>query len=270
MIFLSIFLACGDSQKDDDTSSPNTSNTSGNLSDLTQGLSKNPDCWGSYTSDGNPYCVPGATGYWYGTFNLTGTSEGDQATGTEKWILLSNDTWTATDEGGDCEVVWTVVGNVTAPGACATCQMGLSLTASINRGATTCPQGVWAGEETMQESYNVYLGNDGSSIWYFGWSGFGCITIERMHSTPRDHACTHTLTDIDALPLSFNFFPWYHHFLSQPLEDIHDGDRVQRSPLLHRAPHPGAHLRQNGNQSGIAACNARVQLRLHATQCNAP
>ena len=85
--------------------------------------------------------------------------------------MLSNDTWAATDEGGDCEVVWTVVGNVTAPGACATCQIGLSLTASIDRGSTTCPQGVWAGEETMQESYNVYLGSDGSSIWYFGGSG---------------------------------------------------------------------------------------------------
>ena len=172
MLFFSLFLGCfPTAEKGDDTFSSNSNNTSGNLSDLTQGLSKNPACWGSYTSDGSPYCVPGATGYWYGTFNLTGTSVGDQATGTEKWILLSNDTWAATDEGGDCEVVWTVVGNVVAPGACATCQIGLSLTASINREATTCPQGVWAGEETLQESYNVYLGSDGSSTWYFGGSG---------------------------------------------------------------------------------------------------
>ena len=38
--FFSMFLGCGDAQKDDDTFSPDSSNTSGNLSDLTQGLSK--------------------------------------------------------------------------------------------------------------------------------------------------------------------------------------------------------------------------------------
>ena len=70
MLFLSLFLSCGESSKDD-TSSNNTS--SGVLNDLTQGLSRNSDCWGSYTSDGSPYCVPGATGYFYGTFDLTGT-----------------------------------------------------------------------------------------------------------------------------------------------------------------------------------------------------
>ena len=141
MLLLPLFLACGDVDKYDDDTSVLDTNTSGSLTDLTQGLTGNPDCWGSYTSDGNPYCVPGATGYFYGTFDLTGTSEGDQATGTEKWILFSNDTWGATTDGGDCEVVWTVVGNVTTPSACANCQIGLALTASINRNATTCPQG---------------------------------------------------------------------------------------------------------------------------------
>jgi hypothetical protein len=169
MLFFSLFLACGESTKDDDTSSLNNI-PSGTLTDLSQGLSRNSDCWGSYTSDGDPYCVPGATGYFYGTFELTGTSVGDQATGTEKWILFSNDTWAGNTGGGDCEVVWTVVGNVTAPTSCSNCQIGLALTASINRGETTCPQGVWAGEETMQEAYDVYWGPTGSN-WYFSGSG---------------------------------------------------------------------------------------------------
>ncbi len=178
MLLFPLFLSCGDADKYDNDTSVLDTNTSDALTDLTQGLAGNSDCWGSYTSDGNPYCVPGATGYFYGSFDLTGLSTGDQATGTEKWILFSNETWRATSDGGDCEVVWSVVGNVTTPSACANCQIGLALTASINRDATTCPQGVWAGSETMQEEYDVFLGPTGTN-WYFSGSGTQFATGEQ-------------------------------------------------------------------------------------------
>ena len=73
-------------------------------------------------------------------FDLTGTSDGHQATGTEKWILFSNDTW-------EQQLMVVIVKSFGQLLVMLQLQVlvqivnRFGLTASINRNATTCPQG---------------------------------------------------------------------------------------------------------------------------------
>ncbi len=152
MIFLMI-LACGESDKNSGTD--------------TIDLSPMPACDTVTNSNNEEQPIPGATSYFLGDYTISGTD----VSGTETWALISNPTWEATDEGGDCEVVWNVVGSTNDPQSCAACDLGVSIAATVDQGATTCPQGLWVDESEFQVSYDILRSGDGSATWYFASSG---------------------------------------------------------------------------------------------------
>jgi hypothetical protein len=132
------------------------------LADLLTGLD------GTGCDDVDGTAVPGGVSYFWGEFTFSGT----QVIGEEHWIIKANDTWIDSGEvDGDCSVVWNAVGNTRDPQACATCDLGLDVTASVDRDRSTCPAGLYVGDDILQESYDVFRGNDGSSVWYFSASG---------------------------------------------------------------------------------------------------
>ena len=51
------------------------------------------------------------------------------------------------------------------------CNFAIAVTATLNTALTTCPEGLSEGEETLQESYDVFQANDGTATWYFSGSG---------------------------------------------------------------------------------------------------
>ncbi len=152
------------------TSSKDSGETSSDLSTCSTTDLSNTATFDSSCQDFSGTATAGATGYFSGGFCFSGTSEGDQVVGTETWLLLANETWQELGED-DCKVVWNNIGVVRAPSGCPTCTIGVDLTASIDRSLTTCPPDLWAGEETLQESYDLFIGADGSILWYFSGSG---------------------------------------------------------------------------------------------------
>ena len=53
-------------------------------------------------------------------------------------------------------------------GSCAACTYGLDVVASINASATTCPEGLYEGEENFTVSYAVMVSGDAATFYYAG------------------------------------------------------------------------------------------------------
>ena len=108
--------------------------------------------------------MAGASSYFYGRY----AGSGDSWSGVEEWILLSNDTWESAG-GGDCVVQWAATAERTDDtGSCAACTYGLDVVASINASATTCPEGLYEGEENFTVSYAVMVSGDAATFYYAG------------------------------------------------------------------------------------------------------
>lgn len=156
MLFF-IFLACGTSEKEG-----SDLDVTGTIDDLNADLTENPSCDGY---DGTP--IPGGTSYFAGAYTIDGTD----VRGEERWIILSNDTWEATEDGGDCEIIWTMIGSTQDPQSCAACDFGIAASGSVDRGRSTCPDEIYAGDENIQVSYSILRSESGDSTWYFSASG---------------------------------------------------------------------------------------------------
>lgn len=168
-MILFMILACGQAEKDtSDTEQTGTEQTVVNSDPTdTSSLTKMSECETVTNSDGDEQDLSGATSYFLGSFSIDGTS----VSGTETWALLSNDTWAATPDGGDCVVVWNVSGSTTDPVSCGACDLGLTLMANVDEGLTTCPQGLWSDDSTQQLAYDVLRASDGTATFYFANSG---------------------------------------------------------------------------------------------------
>jgi hypothetical protein len=144
-----------DSDADADADADSDSDADTDVSDPWEGLSADPDC---EEVTGQP--VPGATSYFWGDFTLTG----EVVKGEEGWTLLSNQAWR--DEGGaDCVVIWSAAGGKASPSeACPTCDYSFGLFMSIDKSKTTCPEGLYKGDESFAITYNV--ANDGGETTY--------------------------------------------------------------------------------------------------------
>ena len=71
----------------------------------------------------------------------------------------------------DCVVQWSMAATATEDtGACAVCDFGLDVAASINVAGTTCPEELYEGDETWDTSYAVQL-SGGAATFYFASSG---------------------------------------------------------------------------------------------------
>ena len=152
------FLACGTADKNDTTDTSTTSV----IDDINTNLTEDASCDGY---DGTP--IPGGTSYFVGAYTINGTD----VSGEERWVILSNDTWAQTDDGGDCEIVWTMIGAVQNPTNCGACDFGLAASGSVDRSRSTCPDELFAGEENIQVSYSILRSSSGSANWYFASSG---------------------------------------------------------------------------------------------------
>jgi hypothetical protein len=123
--------------------------------------------------------VPGATSFFYGQFEAT--AEPDVWQGEEQWLLFANDTWREYGED-DCAITWTAVATRSdAAGTCGDCSYGLTVSASIDLARTSCPEGLYAGEESFEVVYGVRV--SGSTATYvFAQSG---TTVGTGHAEER-------------------------------------------------------------------------------------
>ncbi|MCK6504541.1 hypothetical protein L6R53_14245 [Myxococcota bacterium] len=110
--------------------------------------------------------VPGAASYFVGEY----WPPGAPTAGVETWALYANPAWEA-EGGADCRVVWNMTSTPTGTGACGSCDYGIAVSASLDTAATTCPEGLYAGDETWSAAYDVDEGSDGCSRFYFAGSG---------------------------------------------------------------------------------------------------
>lgn len=120
-----------------------------------------------YCDDAQPNAA-GAAGYFLGTY----VQEGEGWIGKERWYLFPTPTWVEveddiTEEG--CYVTWEMEASETD---CIDCDLGLAVTAGVNRNETNCPEGLWDNpeEEQWEASYNIDIDGD-TSAFYFQGSG---------------------------------------------------------------------------------------------------
>jgi len=59
----------------------------------------------------------------------------------------------------------------TGTGACASCDYGISVSAVLSAGDTTCPADLYAGDETWTTTYAVDEKPDGTAVFTFASSG---------------------------------------------------------------------------------------------------
>lgn len=62
-------------------------------------------------------------------------------------------------------------GSSSAAGACSSCDYGVRVDATLNAGQTTCPEGLYKGEESYSVTYGVDEATDGTAEIYFASSG---------------------------------------------------------------------------------------------------
>ena len=150
-----------DSDADSDADSDSDADTDP-ISDPWEGLSADSGC-----DEVSGQEVPGATSYFWGDFELGG----DQSvSGSEGWLLLANTGWIA-NGGSDCQVVWNATGTQgDATAMCASCDYSLSLSMQVDAAATTCPEGIYEGDESFSVTYNVDADGD-QTTYYFASSG---------------------------------------------------------------------------------------------------
>lgn len=129
------------------------------LPDLTKGLSQK-GC------DNGPG-VHGAVSYFAGELKIA--SDGS-VSGEEKWLLYANQKWKE-KEGKDCQVRWSLSGSKGGKGACGMCDFGVSLTNSMDKTASTCPEDLAKNETGQHIGYDINLHDDGRVDVYFSRSG---------------------------------------------------------------------------------------------------
>lgn len=107
--------------------------------------------------------VDGAKEYFWGEYSESGGAW----TGQEAIYYFANATWES-HGGADCVVVWDMTATEIA---CSGCELGLSVSATMNTTDTTCPSGMTQGDETFSEEYAIDEAGDGTSTWHFAESG---------------------------------------------------------------------------------------------------
>jgi len=132
----------------------------GGLQDLTEGL----DRTGCDVQESTNTTLAGATSYFYGLFNKTDAGY----SGYETWLLYANETWRAQGQE-DCTIQWNATAFETAPSDNVSANLGLSVTLTLDQGASTCPSGpdeIGDLPPSGTVSYNIQVSGD-NTVWYF-------------------------------------------------------------------------------------------------------
>lgn len=151
---LPILLACSSSFTDEETPL-----TESGLPDLLETL----DDTGCETLEGN--AVPGAVAWYWGEYLLNDA----RYDGEERLVYYANQAWVEAG-GGDCSITWQTLASDTNPGACGTCDLGMSVTATLDAGQSDCPEGLMSDTE-WSEDYGLALSDSGTVEWFFAGSG---------------------------------------------------------------------------------------------------
>ncbi len=137
------------------------------LDDLKSNIERNAD--GCQTVDGVRH--PGAASYFYGELEPTVVDEdGQHWSGFEEWLLFANESWRETGVS-DCGITWRTEAIESSPGRCAACDVTVSVAATVDLAATSCPEGLWESDANYTVTYDVMWNDDGTSSWYFASSG---------------------------------------------------------------------------------------------------
>ena len=151
-----------DSDSDTDTDADTDTDTDSDLVDIRSEMVT--------TSEGcetlGSTLVDGAHEYCWGEYHKSGSTW----TGQEAIYYYANSTWKI-HGGADCVEAWDTTATEIATGACSGCDLGLSVTATLNTTLTNCPDEMTSGDETFDAEYDVELADGGASSWYFAVSG---------------------------------------------------------------------------------------------------
>lgn len=107
--------------------------------------------------------VPTATSYFVGEFH---SDDCGNVLGRETWVLYANPEWISRG-GGDCRVVWDVIGSRAE--AVNAGDYSISFSAAVNVAETTCLEDLYEAEMTFDQSYDVQVDATGGSTIY--WVG---------------------------------------------------------------------------------------------------
>ncbi|MBN2799587.1 MAG: hypothetical protein JXX28_10605 [Deltaproteobacteria bacterium] len=150
-----------DTDSDSDTDTDTDTDTDVDSLDPWSVMEHNPDC-----DAFEDYALAGGTSYFWGEY----TKQDEEVAGHEAWYIFANPSLVATGQD-DCEIHWNMLGEVGDPITCTTCDFSVSVHAAISAADTTCPRGLWEGEEEWDAQYDVRLVGDGTSHFYFASSG---------------------------------------------------------------------------------------------------
>ena len=132
----------------------------GGLPDLTEDL----DPTGCDVQESTDTAIAGATSYFYGVFNKTDSGY----SGYELWLLYANETWR--EQGyEDCVIRWNASAYETTPSDAVAANLGLSVTLTLDQGASTCPSGpdeIGDLPPSGSVSYNIQVSGENTQ-WYF-------------------------------------------------------------------------------------------------------
>lgn len=110
---------------------------------------------------------PGAATYFYGMY----TGGNGSYTGYEEWHFFANEAWEASG-GFDCVIKWSVSAVEGEPGACAACDLNVSVQFAINEADSTCPEDLLeAASTSTSERYDILRTDSGDAQWYYAGSG---------------------------------------------------------------------------------------------------
>ena len=84
----------------------------------------------------------------------------------EQWILLANTTWVGSG-GGDCKVQWNVAAEALTEG-CGAYAYCLSVSGNIDGSETSCPEGIYEGEESFSIDYGINVEGEAASYFFLG------------------------------------------------------------------------------------------------------
>lgn len=102
--------------------------------------------------------IAGATGFFFGQY--VATADPTVWEGEEQWLLFANERWQELGED-DCTITWNTEAVWTeAAGTCGTCEYGLTVAATIDLARTSCPEGLYEGDESFSVVYGVDVAGD--------------------------------------------------------------------------------------------------------------
>jgi hypothetical protein len=97
--------------------------------------------------------------------------DGSQVTGTETLLLYANTMWSK-NGGADCQMVWSLRGELIEPHGCSTCKSAVQVRAIADVEANSCPEAMFEEDGgDFESAYDLNLLEDGTARIHFSRNG---------------------------------------------------------------------------------------------------